>query len=380
MFDNRVIAELKKVIGWKNHWDTTEIPTLPADYTATESGQYYQDYHPNVRLDYIQALLPSNYPLETFLDDIETSAINQMLEKMSAMKKLNNAGKDLANNKLIYDSVLKNKPIINESRFVGVEFCLKDNAIGLRAIINRIGLYLTAAQPSLTLYLFNSLQESAVSTYTFTSTNANSFTWLADQIIMDYSDGSNNEGGVWYLGYYQDDLVGQAIQYDNLNWKNGYCRTCDGGVRSAKYTSIAKYIQMSPFYLAAGNVPAVGTMWDTDDMIYTYDNNYGFNFNISINCNLTQFWIDNRLIMTNAIGKYVALKVLQMMKASSQISAVEQNVQINIVRDLEGDADTRQVPLWQQVDRAIMATNLDQGNINNICVPCARKGASYGAV
>ena len=75
MFDNRVIAELKKVIGWKNHWDTTEIPTLPADYKATESGQYYQDYHPNVRLDYIQALLPSNYPLETFLDDIETSAI-----------------------------------------------------------------------------------------------------------------------------------------------------------------------------------------------------------------------------------------------------------------------------------------------------------------
>jgi hypothetical protein len=69
--------------------------------------------------------------------------------------------------------------------------------------------------------------------------------------------------------------------------------------------------------------------------------------------------------MTNAIGKYVALKVLEMMKASSQISHVEQNVQINIVRDLEGDADTRQVPFWQQA---------------NICVPCARKGASYGAV
>ena len=380
MFDNRVIAELKKVIGWKDHWNTTDIPALPASLTATESGQYYQDYHPMLRLDYIQALLPTDYGLETFLDDIESSAINQMLEKMTAYKKLNNAGKDLANNKLIYDNVLKNKPIINESRFVGIEFALNENAIGLRAIINRIGLYLTAPEAGLTLYLYNSLQEQIVSTYTFTSTSSNSFTWLADQITLDYSDGSNNEGGVWYLGYYQDDLSGQAIQYDNLNWKNGYCRTCDGGVRSAKYTSIAKYINMSPFYIPATKVPAVGTMWDTDDMVYTYDNNYGFNFNISINCNLTQFWIDNKLIMTNAIGKYVALKVLEMMKASSQISHVEQNVQINIVRDLEGDADKRQVPFWQQADRAIQATNLDQGNINNICVPCARKGASYGAV
>ena len=379
MFDNRVIAELKKVIGWKDHWDLTEIPALPASLTATESGQYYQDYHPTVRLDYIQALLPSNYALETFLDDIETSSLNQLLEKMVVQKKLNNAGMDLARNNLIYDNVLKNKPIINEGRFVGVEFCI-DSEIGIRAMIHRIGLYLTLAQPTLTLYLFNSLQDTVISTHTFTSTNANSFTWLAEDIILDYSNGSGTDGGVWYFGYYQNDLNGQAIQYDSLNWKNGYCRTCDGGVRSTKYNSVAKYLQMSPFYIDSTKVPAVGTMFDTDDVIYTYDNNYGFNFNISIKCDLTQFWIDNRLTMTNALGKIVALKVLEMMKASSQVSAIEQNVQINIIRDLEGDGDTRQVRFWAQVERAVKAVNLDQANINNTCVPCARKGASYGAV
>ncbi len=379
MFDNRVIAELKKVIGWKDHWDLTEIPALPASLTGTESGQYYQDYHPTVRLDYIQALLPSNYALETFLDDIETSALNQLLEKLVVQKKLNNAGMDLARNNLIYDNVLKNKPIINESRFVGIEFVL-DSDIGLRAMIHRIGLYLTAAQPTLTLYLYNSLQESVVSTFTFTSTSANSFTWLAQDIIIDYSDGSNTSGGVFYLGYYQDDLIGQAIQYDSLNFKNGYCRSCDGGVRSSKYNSVARFLNMSPFYIATANVPAVGIIFDTDDVIYTYDNNYGFNLNISIKCDLTQFWIDNRSSMTNALGKIVALKVLEMMKASSQVSAIEQNVQINIIRDLEGDRDTRQVPYWAQVDRAVKAVNLDQANVNNTCVPCARKGASYGAV
>ena len=379
MFDNRVITELKKVIGWNNHWDATEIPALPTSLTNTESGQYYQEYHPSVRLDYIQALLPSNYPINVFLDDIETTAINQMLEKLAQEKKLNNAGMDLARNNLIYDNVLKDKPIINEGRFVGIEFYM-DSTIGLRATLHRIGLYLTQVQPSLTLYLYNSLQESAVATYTFVSTQANSFTWLDANAILDYSSGTGTEGGVWYLGYYQNDLVGQAIQYDSLNFKNGYCRTCDGGKRSSKYNSISRYVQMSPFYIDATKVPAVGTIFDKDDIIYTYDNNYGFNCNISIKCNLTQFWIDNRLTMTQAIGKMVALKVLQMMKASSQVSAVEQNVQINIIRDLEGDSDTRQVPYWAQVERAIKATNLDQANVNSVCVPCARKGAIYGAI
>jgi len=380
MFDNRVIAELKKVVGWKDHWDIAEIPALSAALTTTESGQYYQDYHPSVRLDYIQALLPSNYPLTTFLDDIESSAINQMLEKMITQKKLNNSGMDLARNDLIYDNILKDRPIINESRFVGVEFSLNSDSIGLRAIIHRVGLYLTVAQPSLTLYLYSSLQASSVATYTYTSAVSNVFTWLAQEITLDYSDGSDNEGAVWYLGYYQDDLVGQAVLYDSLNWKNGYCRTCGGGNRSTKYNSISRYLTMSPFYISATNVPAVGTMFDTDDMVYDYSNNFGFNFNISIVCNLTQFWIDNRSTMTNAIGKIVALKVLEMMKASSQISAIEQNVQINIIRDLEGDSDTRQVPFWAQVDRAVKTTNLDQANVNSTCVPCARKGAVYGAV
>lgn len=379
MFDNRVIAELKKVIGWRDHWDTVEIPALPTSLTDTQSGQYYQEYHPSVRLDYIQALLPSNYALQTFLDDIETTAINQLLEKMVQQKKLNNAGMDLVRNDLIYDNVLKDKPIINEGRLVGVQFTL-DTTIGIRAMIHRIGLYLTQAQPNLTLYLYSSLQATAIATYTFTSTNANSFTWLATDVVLDYSDGTGKEGGVFYLAYYQSDLVGQAIVYNTLNWKNGYCSSCDGGVRSSKYNAISRYLDMAPFYIDATKIPAAGAMFDTDDVVYTYDNNYGFNFNISIKCNLTQFWIDNRLTMTNALGKIVALKVLQMMKASSQVSAIEQNVQINIIRDLEGDSDTRQVPFWAQVERAVKATNLDQANVNSLCVPCARKGASYGAV
>ena len=132
MFEERTITELKKVIGFRDHWNAVDIPALPIAMSSTESGQYYQDFHPLVRLDYIEALLPSDYPLETFLDDVETSAIKQMLNRLQTIKKLNNSGMDLARNNLIYDNVLKNKPIVNEGRFVGVEFSIKDDSIGIR--------------------------------------------------------------------------------------------------------------------------------------------------------------------------------------------------------------------------------------------------------
>ena len=73
MFDLRTITELKKVIGFRDHWNATDIPILPVTLSDSESGQYYQDFHPMIRLDYISALLPSDYALDTFLDDIETS-------------------------------------------------------------------------------------------------------------------------------------------------------------------------------------------------------------------------------------------------------------------------------------------------------------------
>jgi hypothetical protein len=204
---------------------------------------------------------------------------------------------------------------------------------------------------------------------------------LETKINIDYQSSENTDGGVWFLGYYEDDLIGNAIQYDSLNWKNGYCRTCDGGVRSAKYNSISKYVDMIPFSVSSIGLPSPGTIFDTDKIEYNYTNNFGFNFNVSVVCELSQFYIDNRLSMVTAIGKTVALKILEMMKASSQISAIEQNVQINIVRDLEGDAETRSVPLWQQVERATKSVMLDNSNQNNNpCIPCSRKGVVYGAL
>lgn len=385
MYDNEVIDELKKVVGWKNHYDPTDVPPLNPTLNVSESGRFFNDgsFNQLVRLDYIQTMLPPNRPLDNFLEETVEAACNNVLTKISIQKQLTAKGKDLVTSKLIHQQIIRGDTITNEGRFVGVQFKIND-AEGIRATINRVGLYLTAAQPNLVLYLFSSLQDDVVTTVNYTSSNANSFEWLEtrDDLNIYFDDGSNNSGAVWYLGYYQDDLVGNAIQYKTLNWINGYCGSCGNNYNSSTaYKSISKYVNMRPFYVASGDLPAVGKLFDHNDMVYCSTNNFGFNFNITVSCNLTRFWIDNRLTFAEAIGKSVALLVLEMIATSSQSSGTEQNLQPMAQLALEADNATKATTFLSQVERAIKVIKLDEGNVNNNpCLPCARKGARTGVL
>ena len=49
---------LRGLIGWKDHFDLTDIPALGAALNDSESGEYYQEKHPAVSLELISAMLP----------------------------------------------------------------------------------------------------------------------------------------------------------------------------------------------------------------------------------------------------------------------------------------------------------------------------------
>jgi hypothetical protein len=190
---------------------------------------------------------------------------------------------------------------------------------------------------------------------------------------------------MWYLGYYQDDLAAQptaAIQYNAMNWKSGYCGGCGRGAQNNAYHSIRNRVFMQGFYVQGANLPISKTeRFDPTVVIQTNSNNWGFNFFVSVTCNLSSFWVTNRLSLKKVIGLKVAMKVLEMMKFSSQINNVEESVKIMIIRDLEGASDTGSVPMWQRLKSAINALILDEGNLGEDCLPCARKPkTNYGAI
>lgn len=378
MFKDRVIAELKKVVGWNNHWNTTDIPALPSTLTDSLSGMKYQNFLPSlVRLDYIQAMLPSDRTLEEFLDQVETDSINMVLAELVQQKQIGNNGNDIVANNVILQSLVRGDAITNESRFVGIEISLKET-FGIEVMLNRIGLYLNGADTDIELYLFNSLQPQAIATYTIPALTANSFQWLDTNISIEANVNSGTDGGVWYIGYYQDDLAAQAISLKTFNWRNGYCASCTGESVARVYREMIPFISMTPFYIATANVPTKGDMFDIDDMVETYDNNWGLNINLSVKCDLSQYFIDNKLSFKIAIGNMVAYQILQMLSASSQVSALEQNIQPLSRDTLEGITGTKTPPFKTIVSNAIKAIELDQGSQNdNPCLPCARKGARF---
>ncbi len=385
MYSNSLIAELKKVVGWRDFWDLSEIPSLGSPLNDSETGQYYNNTVGAMRLDYITSLLPANRTLAEYLDTVETDAINELLNRIETEKQILNVGKDLAKSDIIFNVGRKTANIVNEGRFCGVMFELVDS-MGLTAIINRIGLYLTANVTNLDIYLFHSSQEQALNTYQFTTTKNNSFSWQEIRIEMEYDVNSSGiAGGTWYVGYYQDDLAlqsSQAVQYKAMNWIHGYCNTCGHADWDSYYKSISTRVAMKGFYVPSASLPVSKTeIFDPAVAVQTNNNNWGFNFNISVGCNLTQFWTDNRRTLANVIKLAVSMKVLEMMKYSSQINNVEEAVKIMIVRDLEGAADTKNPPLNEKLADAIEALRLDEGNLNKDCLPCARKPkTTYGTV
>jgi len=386
MFDNSVVASLKGVLGWKDYWDLAEIPTLGSPLNDTESGQYYQKFSGAMRLDYISSLLAPNRPLTTYLNTVETEAITEVLDEIEIEKQIGNYGKDLAGSEVVLNIGNKTSTITNQGRFSGVMFTVKDS-VGIRATINRVGLYLTTAATDLDLYLFHSSKEDVVEQFTFTSTVANSFVWNTIDRALDWDDGTIT-GGTWYLGYYQDDLVANlpaataAIDFYAMNWKNGYCSGCGHGANDKKYKTISNRVDMMGFYVQSANLPVSKTeRFDPTLIIKTNSSTHGFNFHISVTCNLTTFYKENRLTLKKVIGLKVAMKVLEMMKFSNQLNNVEETVKVMIVRDLEGAADTGSTSMSQRLKSAINALNFDEGNLGKDCLPCARKPQTrYGAI
>lgn len=385
LYDTIAIDRLENVVGWADFHDTTEIPALPTSLTTTESGLRVQDGMGLVRLDYIQALLQSGRSLQDFLAQIRRRAIIMVLNRVATSRSLTGTGNALVSGKLIGQQLYSANPLINQSRFVGIRFKLK-RSTGLRVILNRIGLSLSAPQ-TLQLYLFNSLNPTVINTINLVINNAGQFSWTNedDAVKMDVDEANSNSGAVWYLGYYQDDLVGQAYRYDTLNWLSGYCTTCGNSVYGTyhkNWKSISSHVEMVPFYVAGASLPADrNDFFDERDCVFDQSNNHGFNFNMSVWCNLTQYWIDNRLAFAQAIQLQTQQEVLEMYKASSQSSAVEQNIQPLALRELEADKDTKAMALPYRVDRAIKAIRLEQGDVNDHpCLPCARSGIKYRAM
>ena len=158
------------LLGWRNHYDVTEVPELPDTLTKSLTAEYFQDFHPAMRLDYIKACLPPNRDLEEYLQEQTDNGIVQLLNDVISERKLAEySKKTLATETLLHGYGWAKDTIVNESRFVGFRITLS-NQVGLKVSVKKIGFQFTQPQTDLEIYLYHSSRLSPLKTFKLTST------------------------------------------------------------------------------------------------------------------------------------------------------------------------------------------------------------------
>lgn len=360
-----VVSAYKSLIGWRQHHDTQEV-IIPDELTQSETGEYYQQKHPALALDIIQTLIPPTLPIEDYLTNTVSDSTNEIFNDILQYRQVNEYGKTLLSQSVLLNKVgWVNDKITNQGRFVGLQVATRD-VMGLQAVINEVG-FQFAGEESFTLYLFHASQVEPIKTLEVVTNGNPYWNWRGVDWELSLSD-SDYRDGIFIIGYYQDEISTNAINYTNFNWDRGVCGGCNDSHISV-WRDIRRNFLVYPIYVPAGSF-VQGEMFDMKDAFYSNDQSFGLNLKFTVRCDLTNFFVQNRFAFKNLLSLKVVYRILNDMKFSQQINAIEQNIKMMIIRDLEGDVDTKLTNIPTQYRNELKAVSFNISGISPKCLPC----------
>lgn len=373
-----IIPEYKNLIGWRQHTNNTEFQ-IDVALTSTESGEYFQQKHPALRLDIIRATIPDGLDLSEYLETKVRDASVEMFNDLIQYRQLKNLGKTLlAQAQLLNRYGWLNDKITNENRFVGYQIRL-DSVTGLQAVINQIGFQFSNVE-NFDLYLFHSSKKEPIKVISVTTTGSGQWDWvLANEVISEFRMNETYEG-VYIIGYYQEDLTGNAINCTDFNFDRGECGSCNQNL-GVNWRNISEHFMIYPVYVPNGSY-VKGEMFDLNNAFYVNNQTYGLNLRLSVVCNLTEFFIDNKFAFKNLLALKVTNMILNDMKFSQEINFIEENIKMMIIRDLEGDVETKLTNISSQYQKELQSVHFNISAINSKCLSCEDSliGLDYGSV
>ena len=383
MFDPTTIQNcMVSLLGWRNDANPSVPQITDPNLLQSDSGLIYNDFHSLLTIENITNTTPEGKTIDNYLNEKVASGINKALTKVVIEKKLNESTKTLLNSSKLFDGIGRfQDTIISNGSFVGVELEIFPS-YGAKVFIDKIGLQFTQAQTNLPIYIFHTSQIDPIQTVSATTTKAQSLEWLtlSETIDLSYLSEEYDSGGYFYIGYFQDDITGQAIKKD-FNWMQGPCNTCRGGANAMKvWNERLNFVRIVP--IEVSNSDLNGTqMFDYTKRGYVPTNNFGMNFGVTVQCDISQYLCEQKFVLSDLIGKQVAVDILNDMKHSTRLNRLANVSQNMIIRDLEGDTETNEPGLAIRLSNSIKAVDFDFSKIDSPCLPCNKKwGIRKGAI
>lgn len=425
MYDStRLKQGFAGLVGFMQPYDP-QYPLIPSNLTATSTGRSVQKTHPLCTLENLNNVAPEfakfDYtPWEVkaysatsivsndnkvwrasvdlnelygepgsggsgnwvevnmfgeWLQDIYNSSVIEMVSDLVRYKKLEHSNRTLIDSLKLYDGMgaLADR-IIKQGRFVGFEIKLS-NQEGLAVIIDKIGIQLDTIQEIVPIYLYHSSVEEPLLELEIAAAKANSFSWsvVADAILKYYD--AHDTDGVFYLGYYEDELDGdtQAIKRTS-SWGTEPCYGCTGW-NHYSWSNWSKHFSIQAFHATPTNGVDV---FDKESIVYENDNNWGLNLAITVGCDLSEFFIQNKLMLGDALAQKICLKLLGEIAYTTRMNFINDKTRALALADLaESDKDS----FLNKYLNELKALSVDFSGINSDCMPCIKKqGIKMGAV
>lgn len=360
---------------------TTDTPQLAEALLAEPGTVAMQEVHPLLTLRNIFLSVPE-LPTDTpgdepgaqfsaYLDQLRQAAVGKVLAEFTARKKLAGAGKTvLQDAPLTGQSGEFARKVIKQGRFVGFALRLlsSDTSRDVAVRISAVATQFSEPDPEFRLYLFHSSQADAVATYQLPRTSRVYFEWTTLAIPL-----SQYEGGEWCLGYFEDDLVGQAVdlQHD-FSSRPGTCCGSD----YLHFDKWAPYVQVRGF-----SVPeswAEPGMW-SGIVNYVPGTNFGLNLKLSAECDLSDYFCRHSELFRTVLQLQLAADMLSTMANSTRNNGVKSDVQTLALVELN-NRPNGQPGLLSRLEKALGALDVDLSGISKPCLPCQTNGVRWGAI
>lgn len=253
-----------------------------------------------------------------------------------------------------------------QSRFVGMKIELQPYQ-NTQLIINQIGFQFSAVQPNLPIYLFHSSQIEPLQVVNITTTKATSFEWitLSEPILIEYTNNTIDAGGWYYLGYYEDDIVGQAIK-KKFDGKNP-CSSCRNGEVN-NFRKYNRHVLVTPTFVQNGNLPVAREYWGEEYDIPANYSNFGLNLNFSTFCDVTNYVVKNKQIMTNALiaeaNVWIAEEIINSNRNSNSKNDLKNKAAFNLLPKKEGGLGVEEI-----LEREIESIDFNLADLVSPCAP-----------
>ena len=369
----QIIESFKSVVGFRQDYDFPDLLDAEIDIVS-DSGLFYQDAHPMITLANIRTSAPliSDYEMTDsqflrWLRIKEEASIQKVLNSVQRERNLSGVNKTILDKSWLYDGTgnVKSKEI-KENRFVGFLLIVK-NADQINAVIKQISLQFSETQ-TLPIYFYHSSVQAPVYKKDFVLTKSNLPNWFEDFELDLICDKSYIMGGYWLVGYYEEDVIGQALNKDNFNFIKGGCN-CNG---VDTWTQWSPHLSIQPIYVVQSDLPPTKTLPYEQSFHYEPQNrSYGMNMVVSTQCSVSQLMIRQKINFAKAISTQFAVDMLQEIAYTTRVNAVSEKLQQKANFELEDKENS--IGLKTVLQKEICSVNLDLQKLGTLCFPSASK-------